>query len=97
MPEKELSAGDRAELAELRDTVRRQRMEIEILKKAAAWFARKVCEFASSRNWKKAIAACHALIVFLSAWPARYWACRRRGITHGRVVSRRVANAPMTS
>lgn len=40
VPEKELSAGDRAELAELRDTVRRQRMEIEILKKAAAWFAR---------------------------------------------------------
>ena len=40
VPEKELSAGDAAELAQLRDTVRRQRMEIEILKKAAAWFAR---------------------------------------------------------
>ncbi len=40
VPEKQMSAGDRAELDQLRDTVRRQRMEIELLKKAAAWFAR---------------------------------------------------------
>ena len=40
MPEEPLGAGERAELKELREEVRRLRMEREFLKKAAAWFAR---------------------------------------------------------
>jgi transposase len=38
--EEPLGAGERAELKELREEVRRLRMEREFLKKAAAWFAR---------------------------------------------------------
>ena len=38
--EKPLDIDERAELKELRDENRRLRMEREILKKAAAWFAK---------------------------------------------------------
>jgi len=37
--EKPVSAGERAELRELREENRRIRMERDFLKKAAAWFA----------------------------------------------------------
>jgi len=38
--EKPLDIDERAELKELRDEVRRLKMEREVLKKAAAWFAK---------------------------------------------------------
>jgi transposase len=38
--DKPLDVGERAELKELRDEIRRLRMERDFLKKAAAWFAR---------------------------------------------------------
>jgi transposase len=38
--EKPLGIDERAELKELRDEVRRLKMEREVLKKAAAWFAK---------------------------------------------------------
>lgn len=38
--EKPLDVDERAELKELRDEVRRLKMEREVLKKAAAWFAK---------------------------------------------------------
>lgn len=40
LAEKPLTVDERAELAELRDENRRLKMEREILKKAAAWFAK---------------------------------------------------------
>jgi transposase len=74
-----LASAEKNELTEFRRDKRRLELEVEVLKRAAAYFARENVLL----NWSTRWSVNSPMMILMSRWPAGYWRCQDRAIMIG--------------